>query len=781
MDVTELPLPPDPQDGPRIQNDIVGAVLWGPPTQPTLSLGRSDIWDRRWFGGRQPLITLAKIRELAMEDRLSEIMRHANDSVYDVYQRYDFPCPKPGAQLVMGLPFARGVRVRKLDDSAIQMTVDGEEHTLDARIWVSLSRSLVVASLETGGSRLDDWWVRVYRHHDTILPGMPVDSTIGGKGSASDFEPLPAPCAFHRGASFGVIQDFPGEMTFPDGFSVAIASTILGTECEVECRNDEHGLGTPLWAEKEGRLTHGLVKRYTPINEAPGSAATATPTGSADSFTVVTAIATTQDDADVLDQACQMLEDARSLGVRGLLQERQETTDRMERKPRARVRVTGGSDPANIYGLAFTEKTQDGETTELAAASGVYPRLRRPDGYYSDVPPCTVGNTKFWFQDAGLWHNDFHLNEVRAEPMLTLGLFPEILPYCEMIHNLLPMAEENAREVYRLPGAMYPLVHFPLRWQGVVHANPTWELDLGLNGLASKPLWLYYRYTGDEEFLRDLAYPVLRSCARFCRACLTEEADGCCHIFPTVSPEHWGLTPRFERNRDCLSALTLTRYLFRAAAEAAKTLRVDADEANDWASAAERLAPYPTYGTPAGPVWVDVDGAPPIEYNIPVPLAAVFWGDEVGLDSPPELLAMARRTLDQIRIWEPHSPYLNWCIRHRLGIWTEDAKIAPESFLLSYQSIRIFPNLPPEGEVVMEHFAAQGGFRVSAIRTEQGAIEDVEITSVLGWPCRVASPWPTRAVVCLDERGTEAARTNGNESHVAFETKPGKRYRLYPR
>ena len=50
----------------RLENDIVGVRLWGPATQPTLSLGRSDIWDRRWFAERQPLITLARIRELAM-------------------------------------------------------------------------------------------------------------------------------------------------------------------------------------------------------------------------------------------------------------------------------------------------------------------------------------------------------------------------------------------------------------------------------------------------------------------------------------------------------------------------------------------------------------------------------------------------------------------------------------------------------------------------------------------------------------------------------------------
>lgn len=773
-----IPLPRDPHDGLRLENDIVGAVLWGPPTQPTLSLGRSDIWDRRWFGDRQPLITMAKIRELAMEDRLSEIMRHANDSVYDVYHRYDFPCPKPGAQLILGTPFGRAANVTERPDGALELAVSGNGKMLRATVCVCWSRSLAVVRCETEGLGPDDLWVRVYRHRDTILPGTPVDPTVGGGESATDFAPMAPPRAFLESGSFGILQDFPAEMTFPGGFGLAVAATLSGPAFRAELRDDEVGLGTPLWAEQEGRLSHGVVKRYAPINESPGAAATAKLTDVPEAFTLLAAIATTHDGPEVRAEACGMLQEADAVGYRGLLEEQRQTSDRMTRSERAAVRVSGGRETVEVYGLKFTERHAQGDTAELAAARVSFPRLRRPDGHYSDVALCTVGNTKFWFQDAGLWHNDFHLNEIRAEPMLTLGLFPELLPYGEMVYGLLPMAEENAQEVYGLPGAMYPLVHFPLRWHGVTHTNPTWEQDLGLNGLVSKPLWLYYRYTGDEEFLRDVAYPVLRSCARFCRAYLTEEEDGRLHIFPTVSPEHWGLTPGLERNKDCLSALTLTKYLLRSASRAARVLGVDAEEAAGWHGAAERLAPYPTHETDQGPVWVDVLGAPPIEYNIPVPLAGVFWGDEVGLDSPPEVLKIALRTLDQIRIWEPHSPYLNWCIRHRLGVWTEDTKLAPESFLLSYQSIRIFPNVPTEGEIVMENFAAEGGFRVSAVRTEQGGVRDVRIRSELGWPCRVASPWPGRSVACVDRSGGRVAAAGAGDSHLAFETEPEGEYHL---
>ena len=454
------------------------------------------------------------------------------------------------------------------------------------------------------------------------------------------------------------------------------AATSLGAEPACEVRQEVKGLGTPLWAEKEGRLDHGIVKRYTPINEAAGAAVTATFTTLPKRFAIAVALTTTQDDPEPWGLASRMLQEARALGIEGLRREQAAALRRATRTNPAMATVDGA--------------------VELAAPTLVWPNLRKPDGYYSDVPLCTVGDTKFCFQDAGLWHNDFHLNEIRAEGLLTLGQFEEVLSYCQMIRTLLPQAQDNAREVYDLPGAMYPLVNFPLRCRGVPHTNLTWEQDMGLNGLVSKPLWLYYRYTGDRTFLREVAYPVLKECSRFLRAYLQAEPDGRLHLVPTVSPEHWGLTTRFERNRDCTSALTLTRYLLRAASTAAEILSEDAQERAQWKAAAERLAPYPTFETTNGQsgwTWRERRRS---NTTFPCRSSPVFWGDDVGLDSPPEILALARRTLEQIRVWQPHSRYLDACIRPRLGLLRKGASLSAENFLQSYQSLHLFPAVPPE-------------------------------------------------------------------------------------
>ena len=750
-------LPADPHDAVTLENDVLGARLWGPAMQPTLSLGKSDIWDRRWFGSQQPPVTLARIRECAATGRLAEIARTTNDTIYSPAYRCEFPCPKPGAQFIIGAPFATRSRIAPAAANGWWLRAETPGKRLDLHLWIPLSCVLVVLEFFADGLQPDDLWLRLYRHCDTVLPGEPVNPTLGSEPAPGDFEPLPPPRCLDRRGMWGIRQDFPADPTFPHGFEVAALAGATIPDPAIENREDEVGLGTRLWAPEEGRLAHGTIKRYAPINQAAGAAATARFSSLPASFAVLATLQTTQDGSRPEEAAGQLIDEALAAGAKQLRQEDEQVMQRAQRPNPARARI--GADQA------------------LAVPELIAPRLRQPGGYYGDVPLCSVGSTKLWFQDTALWHNDFHLNEIRAEPLLALGRFEEVWVYADMIRTLLPQARENAREVYGLPGAMYPLVHFPLRCSGVAHVNITWEQDLGLNGLVAKPLWLYYRYTGDRAFLEELAYPVLGDGARFCAAYLQEGDDGRLHIEPTVSPEHWGLTPGFERNRNCTSALTLTRYLLKAAAEAARTLDRDIDEASAWEEKAGRLAPYPTCATPAGPVWVDVAGAPPIEYNIPVPLSPVFWGDDVGLDSDSQMLGLARRTLEQIQVWEPHRPYLNSCVRPRLGLHIPGAPIGPENLLLSYQSIRLFPAVPDE-EITMENFAAEGGFRVSAQRTG-GEISPVRLHSVLGNTCRLANPWPGRTIEARREQDSaRIAEAAPADPHLVFPTAAGSTYEV---
>ena len=741
----------------RLCNDDIGVILWGPDSAPTLSIGKSDVWDRRLPPTEKPVLTLAEMVRMA---RAGDPAILDGAAYYTGYNSYDFPCPKPVGQLILQLPFLEpgGKLSLAQGDGETTLSAMNGEKALTLRVFVSSVRNLVVVRGQGRSLEPGDVVIRLWRHRDTIVPGGDLHPTIGGGKSPEDFDRLPAPRAGFDENCFWVLQDFPAEKTFPDGFRCVLACRLAGSGIRCDAVEGKHGLGTPMVAEKEGRLSHGLYKRFTPINEAPGAAVTTSLVSLEGGFDLFVTVVTTQDDPVPLSRAKQVLGEAVSRGAQSLWAEHTRQLADYARRPHARAWSTDGS-------------------VSFDVPWGGVPYRVRPAGYYGDIPLCSVDSTKFCFQDSGMWHADFHFNEVEATGLCIQRQFDRLEPYFAMIQTMLPMAQANARKVYDCPGAMYPLVHYPLKAETVIHTHITWEQSVEITALLARPFWLRFLYTWDMDFLREKAYPVLREGARFYAEYLTLEEDGLYHVFPTVSPEHRGITRDLEFNKDSQSGITLIRYHLRAASEAARLLGLDSDEARHWQTIAERMPPYPTVDSPEGSIFIDVAGAQPIEYNIAVPLTAVFWGDDIGLDSPPEQLELAMRTLDAIDVWQPHQGYLK-TVRRRLGMYASSDGIGIENLLQSHTGvIRVFPAVPQDFEGGFENLGAQGAFVVGAQRERNGP-RSVTLRSLAGNPCVFANPWPgTDARVVCVETGEEmpASRDKGL---LRFDTCPGQTYTI---
>jgi hypothetical protein len=155
-----------------------------------------------------------------------------------------------------------------------------------------------------------------------------------------------------------------------------------------------------------------------------------------------------------------------------------------------------------------------------------------------------------------------------------------------------------------------------------------------------------------------------------------------------------------------------------------------------------------------------------MEYNIPVPLSAVFWGDDIGLDSPADQRAIAERTLRLINVWEPHRGYLKG-VRKRLGIWDPADGIALENLLQSYTGvIRVFPVVPADFEGGFENLGAQGGFVVAGERAN-GRVRRITVTSLAGQACVLANPWSSGKTAVMD---MSTARTRSAAQSVPIHT-----------
>ncbi|WP_321471712.1 hypothetical protein [uncultured Paludibaculum sp.] len=425
------------------------------------------------------------------------------------------------------------------------------------------------------------------------------------------------------------------------------------------------------------------------------------------------------------------------------------------------------------------------------------------------------------------WHGDYHMNYNTQQ--VWWGVFSsnhveQHEPYTQLVESLMPMAEWNARVQFGLPGAYFPHSAYPVPSAANPYPAPPWGYEICETPWTVQSLWWQYLYTLDEAYLRRV-YPMLRAAADFLAAFVKRGDDGKYHISPTVSPENWGATVDFRLNRDCIIDLALTEFLLDAVCEASTLLKVDDDRRTQWRAIRQNLAPYPIVDGPYGRVWLDILNAPAeYVYNVPVTLAPVFPGEQVGLDLHKDQLELARRTARTVRleggndlVWQPlvrarlgildldwfkrevrycttplgiandrvrqtggrYRDETNYDFMMEMGVWTENLSLPAvlnECLLQSYSGvIRLFPNTQNLGLAAFRDLRAAGAFLVTAA-WDGAKVTGLTVKSEKGAKVRLVNPWPAgKPQVFRQPGGTVWPHKVGGEL-LEFETKPGESY-----
>jgi len=429
------------------------------------------------------------------------------------------------------------------------------------------------------------------------------------------------------------------------------------------------------------------------------------------------------------------------------------------------------------------------------------------------------------------WHSDYHLDYNCQQ--VYWGVFSSNhvdmhAPYVELCENLMPMSEKFARDSFNLPGAFFPLSAYPVPSQIVPYPVPPWGYQICMTPWAVQSLWWQFLYTQDIDYLRRV-YPTMRAAARFLAAYVKKEADGRYHISPSVSSENWGFTVDHRFNNDCILDLALTRFLLNAMVEASTLLAIDTDERARWSEIRDSLAPYPTAKGPYGEVWLDISNAP-VEhvYNVPITLAPVFPGEQVGLGEGEEHLEIARRTARTIRLEGGNDLVSQALIRARLGmldlkwfktqvaygmlpdgvsndrvrqtggrygmstdfdymmrmgLWCENFAVPVvlnECMLQSYTGvIRLFPNVGNLGPARFEKLRTAGAFLVSA-HHDGTSLARLSILSEKGKTLRLAPPWHGKMIRVIRVRDGKEVAHGLEKSLIVAETEPGETYSIVP-
>ena len=142
------------------------------------------------------------------------------------------------------------------------------------------------------------------------------------------------------------------------------------------------------------------------------------------------------------------------------------------------------------------------------------------------------------------WSGDYHLNvnlQMNYWPAEVTGLAETAGPLHDFIAALVPPGRIAAEKMFGADGWVVHDETNPFGFTGVHDwATAFWYPEAG--AWLTRHLYEHYLFTGDEEFLRERCYPLLRETAEFWLDALVTAPDGSAVVSPSYSPEHGGFT-----------------------------------------------------------------------------------------------------------------------------------------------------------------------------------------------------------------------------------------------
>lgn len=251
------------------------------------------------------------------------------------------------------------------------------------------------------------------------------------------------------------------------------------------------------------------------------------------------------------------------------------------------------------------------------------------------------------------WNSNYTTNinvEMNYWPAEVCGLSECHEPLIRMIEEL------------RITGARTAKMHYGCRGWTAHHNVDLWRMSTPSGGEARwafwpmagawlcRHLWEHYLFSGDDDFLKTRAYPVMKDAALFFVDWLANDPEGRLVTVPSTSPENRFLTAGGNSCSVSMAStmdMTLVRDLFKNCIEAAAELGVDNEFRDQLTEMRGKLMPFQIGNHGQIQEWFRDFGESEPGHRHVSHLYGIYPGNEINHRDTVELAEAAKTSLER--------------------------------------------------------------------------------------------------------------------------------------